>query len=672
MHIGKEITKARGIEEINLERLGQVVALIGRNGSGKSRILKLVEEFIKRATVLDLTDGTLEFVPLYLNNQFNNTSRFLKERHLLQLNLNRLNSFKVKDEKNIQEIQNLQQRIGAIGNMPEIQNLRRNPQPEQHFNQQIQKIQSKIQGYFLKIDHKQIQELKQTIDNANLTATTFEALMEKVSEEQDYQELASINQTALSYLSKLPHILVKDKDDAYGDAIKYEAKKAHQQYMSLKKLIKDFLNKDLRWEKQVGQSAVSETGVTTQSKGAWLLADRPFNYSEFSDGEKTLFAYSLLFFLLEQNPAVRISESIIVIDEPELHLHPESEIAVIKGIRKVIAEKGQLWIATHSINILADLSYDEIFMVKNNSIIPPGRVVPGQTLVELMGLDGQIEKLTTFVTNISNWAFLNFMTQCFNDPDTIEAATANDPEVNLFKKAIKENENGTMLLDFGAGKGRIYKEINSSDLKAGLKYHALEPNPVNIEELQRAGIEYSYKDYTELPTNYFDFILLCGVLHEIPATTWPEILNKIKDSLKENGFIILIEDLSLPKGEKIEDDGFLILDTESAQKLFGMKEKPSTLISSEARYKDRILCALLNKSKLNNVTVQTTIEAIQQIKKNAFQKIKTLRKETPTPQNKLSLGREAALNSQLYLNSDLALEKLSALNNNKPVDPVLN
>jgi hypothetical protein len=53
-----------------------------------------------------------------------------------------------------------------------------------------------------------------------------------------------------------------------------------------------------------------------------------------------------------------------------------------------------------------------------------------------MGLDEHIYKLMYFVSNITNWAILNFMTQCFNDPNVIKSARQNDPEVELFKKTI--------------------------------------------------------------------------------------------------------------------------------------------------------------------------------------------------------------------------------------------
>src|SRR5690606_29411974 len=51
----ENVTKTLGLEEINLDRLGPVVALVGKNGSGKSRLLQLVEtNFPKDLTMHDI------------------------------------------------------------------------------------------------------------------------------------------------------------------------------------------------------------------------------------------------------------------------------------------------------------------------------------------------------------------------------------------------------------------------------------------------------------------------------------------------------------------------------------------------------------------------------------------------------------------------------------------
>jgi hypothetical protein len=76
-------------------------------------------------------------------------------------------------------------------------------------------------------------------------------------------------------------------------------------------------------------------------------------------------------------------------------------------------------------------------------------------------------------------------------------------------------------LDFGAGKGRIFKEFSHEEFnKKELKYYALEPNDDNYQDLEKLTLEGVYRSYSQLPDSFFDYIVLCNVLHEIPITDW--------------------------------------------------------------------------------------------------------------------------------------------------------
>jgi ATPase subunit of ABC transporter with duplicated ATPase domains len=60
-------TSKVGIKAINIDRLGPVVAFIGRNGSGKSRILRMLEEQFK--TKFEIEDILKENI-IHLPNIF--------------------------------------------------------------------------------------------------------------------------------------------------------------------------------------------------------------------------------------------------------------------------------------------------------------------------------------------------------------------------------------------------------------------------------------------------------------------------------------------------------------------------------------------------------------------------------------------------------------------------
>lgn len=650
------ITESKGLDSIDVSKLGSVVALVGRNGSGKSRILNLLkDQYVAEISCAQVLSGDLECVPEQIYRQIQNSfsNNTIRELNRIEYELQFLNKNRESGTDVRQKIEAYRAKYNGAINQASAMGLLISAQASER------ELSSSLRAAFLKrirkIQYSEIRDLKERIEEKSGPVTlTFEKLIENVTSDLEYNEFSAISNTALNYLSKLPHQLVIDKDEVYGKSEEYESRTSFKRFNVLRKLIKDFLNKDLEWEKEKTTHLLTAEGVTTQSKGIWKLNGRQFNYFELSDGERTLFAYCLLFFLLELNPGIQIKECIIIIDEPELHLHPESELWLINGIRNVIKESGQLWIATHSLSILSSLAHDEIFLVKSGRIFSPNRSTPGRTLAELMGLTDHVTRLEAFISDISGWAYANFMTQCFLEPEVVKSAQPNDPEVTLFFDFVSRNPNGT-LLDFGSGKGRILKEIKSND-KSSLNYFALEPNRDYFDELKRLGAQEIYTNHGELPSEKFDFILLCNVLHEIPVLEWEEVLNSIKRSLSDSGFLILIEDLKLPKGERIENHGFLILDQDSFECILDANGKVGRIYAEEQNYKNRILCAIVSKSNIGTITNKSIKKGLQKLQSNTFNSLEKLRLTHHQKEDLLPIGRYSAFLSQLYLNTVFAIK----------------
>ena len=655
-------TKKYGIEEINLNKLGQVVAFIGKNGSGKTRALNIINEYLLILKPARIYDGSLNKLPKNIEQSL---AKF-KSQLQNDINLKILEDYKEAFKKNptSKTLENLiidieAKTIHKTSPTPSsnaLNKIRTQISPISQEMTAFEKMVPDAVGKMVtRINHFEINFLQTAIEKDVKTEIeiTFEDLIERVTENQVYNEFQTIHKTALNYLNKLPHRLAFDKDDCYGDMERFSKRPSFKRFESLKKYIKVFLGKDLTWDSNKKEVSHLSDGYSTITKGNWKIDERLFNYTELSDGEKTLFAYSLLFFLLDQNPNIKIKECIIFIDEPELHLHPESETAIIDGIREVIKDNGQLWIATHSLSILANLNYDEILLVKKGKVYHPSRNIPGETFIELMGIENKIEKFQHFVSNIFNWAFLNFMEQCFKDPDVIEFSEPNDPEIEVLKASISNKNNNTVLLDFGAGKGRIFNEI-FSDENIIMQYEALEPNKELANELRTKGIKKIYSGYESLPSAKFDFVLLCNVLHEIEIDKWINIVNKIIDSIKETGFLIIIEDLLMPKGEMIEKAGFIVLDPKSIQKLFQMKNNPLLILPKDSKYNERIMCAVIPKTNLIHINKGSLTNALKVLKENTLRKIIDVRSSNDNKENDLSNGRKYAFYSQLYINTILA------------------
>lgn len=670
-----QIAKNKGIDSIDMHRLGFLVSLIGKNGSGKSRILNLFEqEFLQNLVYENFSNDWISHVPKPIDNLIKQIDKLNQEIDHLSTEVksipqitNSIDALKLKPGQAVTaaiRIKNNNEIINLTNQLKDL-NVKTNEilKKKKEISDIKVKIPMTLRKYYHRISYSEIRSLQLVLESVSedKSQLSFEDLLDDALLTEEYNELDSMYKSGLTFLSKLPNEIIDDFINTLGDIEKFHQAKSWIRFKALSKYVEVFLGKKLDWDRRQIEKSVTVSSVTTKSQGLWKLDNREFNYLEFSEGEKILFSYSLLFFLLEQNSKLRIRESIIIIDEPELHLHPESEFKLVEKVSELVKEKGQLWIATHSISILSSLTYDQIFMVKNGTIIPPSRVTPGKSLIELMGLEEYVEKLGLFITDISNWAYMNYVIQCFDNPDVLLSAEKNDPEFELFKESIKAKTKALTLLDFGAGKGRIYKQIVSDEtLQSTIKYSALEPDEENALELSKLGID-AYTDYSFLPEGSFDFILLCGVLHEIDVMQWGSVLNQLKRSLKDDGYMIIIEDKKLPKGEKIGGAGFLIMDNDSLKELFSLKSNPISIKLDDTPYENRILCATISKNSMQEVDDNSLLRSMKTLRHNVYEKIMKLREEKRG--NNIANGREAAFLSQLYINSQVAIDLLSQRNN---------
>ena len=91
-----------------------------------------------------------------------------------------------------------------------------------------------------------------------------------------------------------------------------------------------------------------------------------FNINELSSGEKQLFLRTLSIKMLEPE------DSIILIDEPELSLHPKWQQQIIK-VYQSIGKNNQIIVATHSPHILGSVRSENIIILSKNE---ENKIVP--------------------------------------------------------------------------------------------------------------------------------------------------------------------------------------------------------------------------------------------------------------------------------------------------------
>lgn len=113
-------------------------------------------------------------------------------------------------------------------------------------------------------------------------------------------------------------------------------------------------------------------------------------FGDLSSGEKEVF-FLLAFFLRHD-----VTNAVIVIDEPELHLHPELARTLVRTMQSI--KKGnQVWIATHNSEIIDEAGRDRVFYLARDPETQTSVVVPGtdeaeaaRQLKDLFGYSGYI------------------------------------------------------------------------------------------------------------------------------------------------------------------------------------------------------------------------------------------------------------------------------------------
>lgn len=141
--------------------------------------------------------------------------------------------------------------------------------------------------------------------------------------------------------------------------------------------------------KLVGLSETSETKPIFRNG-----LGKEFDITGLSSGEKQLFLRALSLKFLEVN------NSIILIDEPEISLHPEWQSKII-DVYKSIGNNNQLIIATHSPHVIGNITANELRVMKkdNNGI----RLIDNDKLNETYGRSiGDILSTTMKLNSLRN------------------------------------------------------------------------------------------------------------------------------------------------------------------------------------------------------------------------------------------------------------------------------
>jgi Predicted ATPase len=623
-----------GIKSIHMQKLDQIVILAGKNGSGKTRILNNLKSVLKHKPTKEQVESYNESIKIWqqsLNSNKQNINSNKEQLTRIKHNIDQRNLLK----SNIATSEN---------NITSLNNA-------------IKQHQDRIAWDLIITDslsstYKIIEFVPKTLKLENQNSFNKQALI-------DYAQ--GVHAIGMSNLSGGTLAKIQVTQDNWFNAThqlstlpETERIEIVNEYESLKKLIKIFLDSEIDRDKN----------------GEPTMFGFPISKVNLSNGQRILIQFCLAIHC----QGTSLNDLILFMDEPENHLHPSAIINIIEKVREH-SPNGQIWIATHSIPLLAHFDPNFIWYVENGKISHAGQI-PEKVLHSLLGEDEEIARLQDFISLPGVFALNRHAFESLFHPPVVNTGK-NDPQTLQVREEIKNHQKDKgkiRILDFGAGKGRLLSNIleNNTEPKEDfikwfdyIAYDKFEGNKQAclsiIQTIYPEGDRRYFNEYSKILEVYdkgsFDVVIMCNVLHEIDPKEWLKLFGKkgsITDLLSENGILLLVEDQQMPIGEKAYQKGFIVLDTADLRQLFSITESDADFSFNDARNDGRLKAHRIRKEYLERITDETRKRALQSIHDSAKEKILDIREKEVNYKN----GKIHGFWIQQLANTALALAEL--------------
>lgn len=612
-----------GLAVFPMKKLGNVVLLAGKNGSGKSRVLRLLQmQCQRRIQFFDERRG----LPQVIQNMDNQIQNYTQ--HYNQL---------LQDPYRADDVEKLKKQIDDI-------------------KKQKESYEAKLKEPFsVSIDLPQNGNVKivhYVPKNTKLTD------WRQLSQHEWKSKAQSANNLGCGQLADATISLIQNVYDQFWNTThpefmgeSTEKETAKQNYERLQEIVEGFIG----------------TRLNRNKDGEVTIFNNPIAQAQLSDGQIILLQLCVAIYA----QGAKLSDYILVMDEPENHLHPSAVIEMIDKIQELNPE-GQIWIATHSIALLSHFDPSCIWYVKDGSVSYSGRK-PEQVLEGLLGNEENIQKLHLFIDLPDEFAANRFAFECLLPPSVADS-DAMDPQFGQLKDILESIWSGgkekISLLDYGAGKGRMISNLSEdSRINAEmLDYIAFDEYVANKDIcVKNIGCFYTdvenryFNTIEELRTKRddksFDLILMCNVLHEIPHNRWIPLFKDLGQLLKDDGKLLLIEDCKIPVGELPHQKGFVVLNTLHLKDLFAIPATEKAFVANDARpdrEPGRLMAHLIPAYYLDKITSQTMKKAFEDLRDTSIRNIKQIRTREQTYKN----GMAHAFWTQQLANATLCLEEM--------------
>ncbi len=397
--------------------------------------------------------------------------------------------------------------------------------------------------------------------------------------------------------------------------------------------------------KLTGKSIVKQENMIRIMEKDGVLKTIEDALTQFSPGEIMLFYMSI--FLAIQKNSINIKR-VIILDEPECHLHPKALIEFIKTL--VENHKSEtIWIATHSLFLIPEFNFENIIYIKDSEIVKRKSTIYRDLI---SGVLGDAKKTEDFFSSLSKWQYCEFIAECFANPKVIDMSNPEDEQIQLFVRflqSFKAKEDVELkVLDFGGGSARLGKSLKLIDKIANnISYEIYDPY---IENYNAEFILYENLEYI---SNKYDCVVMMNVLHEIEPSKWKKTFSDVCSLINDNGYLIFVEVSALSVGEMPNKTGYMVLGKDELELLFNNKK---CIAEIRIKEKQKSICYAIKKSELTNVTNTNINNAILFLQHHSYEELKKIRKndvsKTKEIINDIDM-RKYAFWTQQYINAKL-------------------
>jgi ABC-type multidrug transport system ATPase subunit len=623
VNIPADIT-GNGLSDVKMDRLGNVVLLAGKNGSGKSRILDLLVDFTQKHNGLPLNEKLTRSV-------------YAKQRISLENK-----QIEISNQRKLQAIND--KNHSAVASYEFDINSRKNNMLSFYHSMPWEFIT--MSGN----DTVYVRAIKYVPKTSQLANPNKLNKLQLTNESLSTHDIG-VDRLHTGTLCKIQHAQnrwfeVTNPNSTVDLEIRNQLV---GEYEKLRDLVELFL----------------DTKLSRNEEGDATLFGFGLGDAKMSEGQKLLLQYAVAI----HSQGGSLDNVILFLDEPENSLHPAAVIETIERIKKCVPD-GQIWIATHSIPILAHFDPSCIWYVENGKVSHAGKI-PEKVLESLLGGEDEHGRLQDFINLPAVYALNMHAYESLFQPQAVETGK-NDPQTLQIRdelKAFLKDNDKIKVLDYGAGKGRLLTSIiehnNQTkeeftkwfDYVAYDRFDGDKEHCINtIKHLyDTAEIRYfndNNKIYEKHDKNSFDVVVMCNVLHEIDPKDWIDLFkNIIPEMLTENGILLLVEDHEMPIGEKAYQKGYIVLDTTELKDLFNITG--GELEYNDARGDGRLKAHRIKKQHLLNITADTRKKALESLHKKAKGKVLEMRNKELTYVN----GKKHGFWLQQYANTGLALSE---------------